>query len=206
MAERRARTLDAIVGAAVDVMAEQGAAGLTLGEVARRLGMRTPSLYGYVSSRSDLCDELFRRGWQQLGDATRGIGADPAADPVETLLEGITTLVGWALDHPGYAQLMFWRPIPGWQPSPEAFAPAIASLQQSVDVIRRFQQHGSIDPEVPAEDLAQQYAVLGTGVISQQLSNEPGVPLDQGRASRHLDALTRMFAARYVIPPTRSQP
>ena len=58
--ERRGRVIDAIVAATTEVMAEGGAASLSLGEVARRVGMRTPSLYGYFGIRADLCDEIFR--------------------------------------------------------------------------------------------------------------------------------------------------
>lgn len=193
VAVRRARMIDAIIDASVEVMAELGAAGLTLGEVARRMNMRTPSLYEYVRSRADLCDLIFARGWRELNERTRQIGHDPTAEPHEVLLEGLTTLVTWALDHPGYAQLMFWRPIPGWHPAPDAFAPAIESMQQATDVIAGFQRRGLLDDRLPAPEIAQQYAVLGAGIISQQLSNEPGVAVAEGRASRHVADLARMF-------------
>lgn len=204
MAERRARTRERIVAVALEVMTEEGAAGLTLGEVARRLGMRTPSLYGYFDSRSDLCDELFARGWRELDEATAPLSVD--ADLREVLLDALGTVVGRALEHPGHAQLMFWRPIPGWQPSRAAFAPAIASMQRSVNAFRRFQERGVVTPDVPAEDLAQLFACLTVGVISQQLSNEPDVSLAEGRASRHLTALAGMFADHVSTRSLRSTP
>ena len=42
---RRQETIEEILDAAVDVMAENGAGGLTLGEVARRMGIRPPSRF-----------------------------------------------------------------------------------------------------------------------------------------------------------------
>jgi AcrR family transcriptional regulator len=47
---RRAQTIEEIVDVALELIAREGAAGLSLGEVARRMGMRTPSLYGYFSA------------------------------------------------------------------------------------------------------------------------------------------------------------
>ena len=60
---------------ALAVMAEQGVAGLTLGEVARRMGIRTPSLYGYFDGKHALYDALFARGWEGLTEATHAAGA-----------------------------------------------------------------------------------------------------------------------------------
>ena len=63
---RHRETLDEVVGHALTVMAESGAAGLSLGEVARRMGIRTPSLYVYFSSKAELYDEVFARGWRSM--------------------------------------------------------------------------------------------------------------------------------------------
>jgi len=59
---RRAQTIDEILGAAVDLMAREGVAGLSLSGVARRMGIQPPSLYKYFPSKLALYDELFRRG------------------------------------------------------------------------------------------------------------------------------------------------
>lgn len=203
VADRRARTTDSIVAAARAVIAEQGAAGLTLGEVARRVGMRTPSLYGYVESRADLCDELFRRGWTDFGAAVEHLVPDEGTDLHALLTEAMDAAVGWALDHPADAQLMFWRPIARWEPSPAAYGPAEAALAQAGVAFHRAQELGLVDRSHDVEELVQVWAALTAGVISQQLSNEPGVPADLGRTSRHRSALVRMFVTHYS---PRSQP
>src|SRR5690348_5357854 len=111
-------------------MAEEGAGGLSLGEVARRVGVRTPSLYVYFDSKNALYDAVFQRGWRlalEVVAATeqRMSGTD---DPAAELLSGAQAFVRWALAHPAYAQLMFWRPVPGFQPSEQAYAPAVELL------------------------------------------------------------------------------
>ena len=39
---------------------------------------------------------------------------------------------------------------------------------------------------------------IGTGVIASQLANEPGVPFDQGRATRHFPALLTAVIQHYL--------
>src|SRR5258707_15231182 len=64
--ERRQRNrqemMNAIIDAARAVMREQGVAALNLHEVARRVGLRAPSLYEYFSGKMALYDALFRLG------------------------------------------------------------------------------------------------------------------------------------------------
>ena len=206
VAERRARTIETIVAAALEVIGEEGAAGLSLGEVARRVGMRTPSLYGYFESRADLCDELFRRGWRDFGEATRHLVPEVGTDLHALLTEAMDVALGWALDHPAEAQLMFWRPIARWQPSPAAFAPAEAALAHAASGLARAQELGLLDPAPDPEELVQVWGALTAGVISQQLSNEPGVPADSGRISRHRAALVRMYVDHYSPHQHRSTP
>jgi AcrR family transcriptional regulator len=56
---RRQETVEQVLDVAVAVMAEQGVAGLSLGEVARRMGIRPPSLYVYFDSKNALYDAIF---------------------------------------------------------------------------------------------------------------------------------------------------
>src|ERR1041384_6647000 len=59
---RRVQTREEILDAALQVMAEQGVAALNLTAVARRVGLRQPSLYQYFDSRNAVYDALFERG------------------------------------------------------------------------------------------------------------------------------------------------
>lgn len=60
----RQATIEEILAVAVDLMARDGVAGLSLSAVARGAGMKPPSLYGYFPSKVALCDALFARGRQ----------------------------------------------------------------------------------------------------------------------------------------------
>ena len=70
-ARRRQETIDEIVAIAQDVMAERGVNGLSLSEVARRLGVQPPALYKYFDSLAALYDEAFLRGHTEHLDQVR---------------------------------------------------------------------------------------------------------------------------------------
>lgn len=196
--QRRARVIDAIVAAATEVMTEGGAASLSLGEVARRVGMRTPSLYGYFGSRAALCDEIFRRGWESYRALNAGVVITPESDLVGLVSEAVRRAVDWANEHRAAAELMFWRPIPAWHPSPAAFAPAIASMADAVDAFAAARAVGLLRPDADPEEAAQVMAALIAGVVSQQLANEPGAPAESGRTSRYADVFAAMLINHYA--------
>src|SRR4051794_6276625 len=94
--QRRQETIEQVLDVAVQVMAEQGVAGLTLGEVARRMGIRPPSLYVYYDGKSALYDALFERGWRLLGEAMQQlVDSFDGTDPVgEVHAHGTTSCAG----------------------------------------------------------------------------------------------------------------
>ena len=211
-ADRRRRrhdeTRDEILALAVVIMGEEGVAGLSLGEVARRLGVRTPSLYTYFESKNALYDELFRRGWQACLDAVAAhrdmLGpATTGTDPITRAIELDGTFVRWALENPELSHLMITRPVPAWQPSPQAFAPSVALLTMLGDDLRAFRDLGLLSPTVDLDELSQNLANAATGVIVRQLSNEPGVAYEDGTASRHFPALIRALMLAHLPERTR---
>ena len=87
---RHVDTRDLIVTEAIDIITTLGVGALSLGEIARRIGVRTPSIYTYVDSKADLYDELFRRGWQEcLNVVVAHLGrlgpVTPDSDPLQRL-------------------------------------------------------------------------------------------------------------------------
>src|SRR5437764_691922 len=68
---RRGLTLDSVVNAGIKVALTEGLAALSMGRVARELGVGTMSLYRYVAAKDDLLTLMF--------DA--GMGPAPALDP-----------------------------------------------------------------------------------------------------------------------------
>src|SRR6266516_1929395 len=112
---RRQETIEEVLGLAAEIMAEQGVAGLSIGEIARRMGIRPPSLYVYFPSKHALYDALFARGAQAILTAMQAWIVTPLASMStleEVLLDRAEAFVRWSLEHAPYSQLLFWRPVP----------------------------------------------------------------------------------------------
>src|SRR3954471_14180804 len=107
---RRLETIEEVLDHAVEIMAEEGVAGLSVGEIARRMGIRPPSLYVYFPSKNALYDALFQRGAEQILAAmqARSASRDRTATFEEQLLEAARTFVSWCVANPAYTQLLFW--------------------------------------------------------------------------------------------------
>jgi AcrR family transcriptional regulator len=196
---RRRETIEEIIDVAVEVMAENGAAGLALGEVARRMGIRPPSLYVYFDSKNAIYDAVFARGWTALLDSMAPLGQqlDNADDGAALLLIASQHFTRWAVDNRPYAELMFWRPVPGYTPSEEAFVPATEMYRRTIQLFGELQRRDVIRVDVDTAEVTTAWTVLISGVISQHLSNEPAQTFAAGRFTTLLPALTSMFLAHY---------
>jgi AcrR family transcriptional regulator len=196
---RRAETIESLIDVAVEVMAEQGVAGLSLGEVARRMGIRPPSLYVYVDSKNAVYDAVFARGWRAAQEAMASIGkVDETADP-GTHLERLTeAFVRWAVENPVPAQLMIWRPVPGYEPSAAAYQHALAAFAQCSDVLTELQRLGLFRPDAAVDELMRAWTVLTTGVVTRQLANAPQESFESGSFTALLPQLLAMYQAHYA--------
>jgi len=199
---RRLETIEQVLDVAAEVMADQGVAGLTLGEVARRMGIRTPSLYGYVDGKHALYDALFERGWHRLADALRAAEARrDDADPLRAFRDGVDAFVRWAVGNPAYSALMFWRPVPGFVPSERAYAPAVRLDREGRAEVVRLRDAGILPADVDVDRAYRAQTALVSGVISQQLSNAPDQPHETGTWTSVLPDLIDMWLAHHRSRP-----
>src|SRR5215510_10826817 len=141
---RRRQTIEEALDIAVAIMEEAGVGGLSMSEIARRLGMRQPSLYKYFPSLHAVYDALFARGLARSDAAVlEAIGTQPPG--VARLRAGATAWNRWAMDNPALTQLLIWRPVPGFAPTEETFAGSIRQMQrigaEFAEAVRRGQLH-----------------------------------------------------------------
>jgi AcrR family transcriptional regulator len=200
-ARRRRQTIDEILDAALRLMEADGVAALSLSAVAREVGMQPPSLYQYFASKMAIYDALFRRGAEQFLAARRE--AERTADTDDLLeldLIYLTAVSRWAMANPVYSQLLFWRTVPGFEPSPEAFAPALEIMRELRDHLRAAVDAGRLHPDAATEDGVALYTSMTAGVLSQQLANEPDATFEQGRFTRLLPVVLEMFHQRFAPP------
>ena len=197
---RRAETIEQVLDVAVEVMAEQGVAGLTLGEVARRMGIRPPSLYVYFDGKNALYDALFERGWRLLLESMPALPLPAGEDAAAEVQKFGGAFVRWAVEHPAYAPLMFWRPVPGFTPSAEAYAPAVEAVQRTRDFLRVLRDAGALAPDTDLDLALRTWTSVVVGVVSQQLSNAPGEPFETGTFTVTLPHVLAMWLAHHSAP------
>ncbi|MEV4163920.1 TetR/AcrR family transcriptional regulator [Nonomuraea dietziae] len=197
-ARRRAETQEEILGIALEVMAADGVAALNMATVARRLGIQPPSLYKYFPSRAAVYDELFRVGQEGYLDAVRQ--AARGHEGLAAMGASLEAGARWIMDHQVLAQLLFWRPVPGFTPSREAYAPALEIHRHFATLIRAAVELGEVHPDAAGEEGLALAASLIAGVISQQLANEPGATYESGAFTRLVPRLPAVFAAAYPPP------
>jgi AcrR family transcriptional regulator len=90
---------DEVVAAAADLADDVGIAGLTMGLLAERLGVRTQSLYTHVANLADLRHRLATRTMTEFGDV---IGdAVKGRSGLDALTAMLTASRRYALTHPG---------------------------------------------------------------------------------------------------------
>ena len=172
-----------IVAAAWELAREHGLAGFSLRDLARRLGMATPSLYSYFESKRALYDAMFVDG----NRAMLAMDAPAQSDDVRATLGNVLHfIVQFSLAEPVRYQLLAQRTIPGLEPSTDAYALA----QQAYDWL--FAPLRAV-VDVTQDDLDLITAVM-TGLINQQLANDPGGT----RWVRLLDDAAELFMPRLM--------
>jgi AcrR family transcriptional regulator len=198
---RRQQTIEEALDAAVAIMEEAGVGGLSMSEIARRLGMRQPSLYKYFPSLHAVYDALFARGMERTGAALQAaVDAEPRG--LASIRAASRALVRWAVKNPALAQLMYWRPVPGFAPTAETFAPSMALMDRLHATLAAAVRAGVLHPDAATDEAPRLYTIVLAGVISQQMANEPGAGYDAGMFTSLTDAALDMFFARYAPPPT----
>jgi AcrR family transcriptional regulator len=163
---RRAATRDLILDAAWSLAWEVGLTGFSLRELAGRVGMRAPSLYEYFAGKDAIYDAMFTQGNHRFLEAVSDLPDADAVGPREALLAGATAFLSFATDDPVRFQLLFQRSIAGWEPSPEAYAPAVEAYEV---MRRRLTAIGA--SERRDHDL---WTALVSGLAHQQIANDPG--------------------------------
>ncbi|WP_432522658.1 TetR/AcrR family transcriptional regulator [Kineococcus sp. SYSU DK006] len=176
---RRRERLEQVLAAAWQIAREQGLTAVTLHEVARRVGIRQPSLYSYVDSKAGLYDAMFAQAYRELLDHVATVPRD--GDPRRVLLAVSRSVLEFAVADPARQQLLFQRTIPGFAPSAGSYALAERFLGQVVALLHAAGVEDPADIDV--------YTALVAGLGVQQIANDPG----GDRWTRHLERLVGTF-------------
>lgn len=197
---RRQETIEEILRLAIEVMSRDGVAGLSLAAVARGLGVQPPALYKYFPSLVAVYDALFRRGQEAHLAAVRA-AMETAPPGMAAVRAGVEGAGRWGVANPQLAQLLFWRPIPGYEPSPEAFAPSRAMVEQFAAALRDAVAIGEVGEQAASRHGLLLLATLLTGALSQHMANEPDASYDDGSYTALIPGLVDMFVRSFEPTP-----
>jgi AcrR family transcriptional regulator len=195
VSRRREATKAEILDAAWDLVGEQGLAALSLRDLAARVGMRAPSLYQYFDSKHAIYDAMFGQGAREaLEEVDIGALGGGAADQLRASAH---KMFDFFTSNPARALLLFQRTIPGFEPSAESYAPAVALIQRLQTFLA---DHGITDPA--AQDT---WTALVSGLSNQQLANDPGGTRWARLIDRAVDMYLAEFAPEMLAPPKKKR-
>jgi AcrR family transcriptional regulator len=189
IAERREATRAEILEAAWVLAQEHGLVEFTLRELAERIGMRAPSLYSHFESKHAIYDAMFGQAWSEFEQvALAELPTLPRA-PRAAMRRVARVFFDFAVVNPARHQLMNQRTIPGFEPSPESYAPAVRVIELGDQLFRDLGLTDQGDFDI--------WTALLDGMVNQQLANDPGGT----RWSALLDRAVDLWADGIGLPP-----
>ncbi len=197
-ARRRQETICEILDIARAIMTDEGVNGLSLAEVARRLGVQPPSLYKYFPSLMAIYDALFLEGQRENLRVMRS-GMEGAESGLDALIAGLEASGRWALGNRAVAELLFWRPVPSFHPSPEAFAVSVEMVELQRAALADAVAKGELGPAATEEGAIYLVSALIVGVLSQAIANEPELPWGEGRFTPMFPVLMRLLPTAFPL-------
>jgi len=179
----RNEVIAAMVEAARQIMRQHGVAALNLNEIARAVGMQTPSLYEYFPNKLALYDYLFRLGIRDMRAHLDAVTAptEPTAPAWNEVERYLTAYVEWAVENPDFFKLLFERHIPGFTPSDESMAEMYAEVEAGQRQLEALLGAAHLDPGIPLQQAFDVFLILQHGITALHLANSPDLPVGQGR-------------------------
>jgi AcrR family transcriptional regulator len=182
--ERRLRNRqevsEAILTAAREIMRRDGVAALNLNEVARLVGMQTPSLYKYFPSKFALYEALFHMALRLFRESEEHIWnmSQPIWERIEAWFE---TRLRLAQEHPDLYHLFLDNPVPGFLPSPESLEEVRQIRLPGVQAISAAMDAGLIATHLTPDRVLDLLLAMRRGIIAEHLGKEPHLPIGDER-------------------------
>jgi AcrR family transcriptional regulator len=185
-AERREATRREILDAAWLIARRAGLTAVTLREVGELVGMRAPSLYSHFASKNAIYDAMFEESWRACLDTFEQ--ETFPADPRRALLHEAEVFFDFSTADLARYQLMNQRVVHDFDPSAEAFAPAVTAYERMREQMAGWGVTRQTDLDM--------WTAMLSGFINQQHANEPG----GRRWRRQLIRFVDMFCDDIGIP------
>lgn len=182
----------AILEASLALIDKEGVQGLSMREVARRLGVTHQAPYHHFEGRGAILQAIVEEGFSKLGTAlTRAL--KPGGSALENYAATGHAYVRFALTHSAYFRVMF-RPelVPVRDPL-KIVAKGDDAFAVLIDCVRALQREGHVGPGDPMPMVLLSWAAVH-GIASLTLDgparSQPGLP----KETAVVDALSALIA------------
>jgi len=160
-ARARAEVHAAILRAARDRLARDGADQLSLRAVARDVGMVSSAVYRYFPSRDALLTALIIAGYDSLGDHVETcIAETESLPPAQRWVEAAMSIRAWAIDHRNDFALLYGTPIRGYAAPDDTVGPGTRVSRALVRIVTDAAELEPIPPVPMGSTLAGSFDAL----------------------------------------------
>ena len=154
VSKARALTREDVIAAAVDLVAEEGYAGLSMRTLAQRCGVATMTLYRHVATKEDLMAALVDRALEEL--ELPEPGALGWQEQISTVFGSVYDLL---LEHPDLVDIATRQPVAG------------EAAYRGAEVVLDALERAGIEGETAASAFATLFAYT-LGFLQQQLHSQ----------------------------------
>ena len=145
---RTSATKQKLFDAALRLVGERGAAGVTVDEIAAEAGVAKGTVYYNFGSKDGLVDALLRHGVELLAARLRAAeDVDDTGEALEALVDGA---LGFFAEYPAFAQLLvseMWRTPGQWHGTLSLLRDDIVAIVRQV--VQRRADAGALPADVP---------------------------------------------------------
>ena len=168
--ERTPELRDRVLAVAMDLLAEQGARGLTARALAARAGTSAPAVYELFGDKSGVVRELYFEGFRRLGVQLAAL--PETADPLADLWELATAYRRFVRNNRELAEVMFSRPFTDFSPGPDDLAATASVRILIVGRVRRSIEAGRLRGD--ETDVADVFVALLQGMAFAEAAERLG--------------------------------
>jgi len=190
-----------LLDAASRLLEAEGPDALTMRRIATSVGCSTSVLYSMFGGKSGVAEALWCEGFERLYRALAAVEGD---EPLRRLAALGQTYRACALANRSYYGVMFSRPIPGFEPSPEALEVSLRPLHLLADAVATCVDagvFGRVDPTHAARVLW----AAAHGAVSLELAGYEGAVDADACFDELLAAAAGWFASSPPSPQTRQR-
>jgi AcrR family transcriptional regulator len=165
----RSQLQNRILDAAAALFLEEGYEGVSMRQVAERIGYSATTIYRYYDSKDDLLFAIVHEGFRRFGDDLWK-AARKAKDPLGQLKAVCAAYVKFGLQNPVYYQLMFMQRSDFLFHSRDEKAPMIASFGLLQSLVAEAMAAGILAPGDPETTSTVVWAV-GHGITALAIAD-----------------------------------